>query len=98
MDKVEKCALTKIYIPMREKILKSLLFLEGTLFYSKKGEIKMTDKVLEALESLAKKEAEADEDIHNRLQELIELVNKINEKMIDDNTVSKSEKIKSIIF
>lgn len=58
----------------------------------------MTDKVIEALENLAKKEAEADEDIHNQLQELIELVNKINEKMIDDNTVSKSEKLKSIIF
>ena len=51
----------------------------------------------EALESLAKQETEAHENIHNQLQELIELVNKINEKRINDDTVSKSEKLKSII-
>lgn len=57
----------------------------------------MKDKVIEALESFAKQETEAHENIHNQLQELIELVNKINEKMINDDTVSKSEKLKSII-
>lgn len=57
----------------------------------------MKDKVIEALESFAKEETEAHKNIHNQLQELIELVNKINEKMINDDTVSKKEKIKSIL-